>query len=150
MPPDNQKLQFTPIETWIQNPRVVGTRRQTLTTPASAAQGNQTLTPAQQAAPQPVQGVSVVRTPVVVGGASMVKHTLTFKTTPNDQSFDKVLVHLKGYLGNPNPVQVAGGTAPLSFVMPATGENISILVQPVGKSGQPLALSMATSTASTL
>jgi hypothetical protein len=62
--------------------------------------------------------------------------TVTFSQNSSDKNFSQALVLVKGYQGNPSPVQVASGTSsPIVFVINNTGESINVIVQATGNSG---------------
>lgn len=62
--------------------------------------------------------------------------SVLFKADPTDKSFSGVNVWVKGYQGNPNPVQVGSGTSsPTKIVLNNTGEIVSFIVQAFGNGG---------------
>jgi hypothetical protein len=104
--------------------------------------------------PNPVSGVRSLTVPAHVQQVQAIatktsdvssKVTVSFKRGPQDYQFVSARCYVVGYKGNPQPVQMAEGQAPLSFQLENTGEPVAILVQSSGDLGQaPLSTAPST------
>lgn len=85
--------------------------------------------------PKQVFGVATSVIPSSSGMTSVI--TVTFQRNPSDRTFTGVVVFIKGYQGNQNPVQMAhSATSPVQFTVNNTGENLSLSVQAIGNAGR--------------
>jgi hypothetical protein len=129
------------VETWQTNARTVSGRSNKNT-------GSQPLLPTEQGTPKPVSSLSATSTRQTVGGSQMAKVQISHKILSSDQAFHHANVWVTGLAGNPNPqLQSASTASPHTLLLPATGEQVSLTVQSVGKDGSllPLAQSPTTS-----
>jgi hypothetical protein len=60
---------------------------------------------------------------------------IVYKRPPNDPFHRITKIHVSGYKGNAQPVQVASGHSPISFSLENTGERVSITAQASGDLG---------------
>lgn len=122
-------LQFPDVASWKNNPRLGTGRGNQINSPGSILTANQT------GAPLPVTTLKATSSKGVVN--------LSHVVNPNDPTHSHVDVWATGYLGNKQPVKVSSGTSPHSFALNATGENITLQVQSIGKDGTPLPLNQS-------
>lgn len=84
--------------------------------------------------PKHVTNVSTSIANASTGSTSTI--TVIFSRDPSDANFSGVTVFVKGYQGNPAPVQIASGTdSPITFIVNNTGEALSLIVQAFGNGG---------------
>jgi hypothetical protein len=132
------------IESFKSDPRLVSGR-------ANKATGSTPLQPNEQGRPKPVTGLSATSTRKTYAGSTQAVVNITHKITSSDNAFHHANVWVTGLLGNQNPqLQSASTASPHTLALPATGENVTLTVQSVGKDGSLLPLSSSPSTSVTL
>ncbi len=127
-PSTEHTLVFPDIAAWKNNPRLVSGRSNKNLAPS------QIIPPGNQGIPLPVSNLSVSSQSTSEG----IKITTSHVVNPQDTAHSHVDIWATGYLGNTNPIKVSSGTSPHTFILPATGENVSLHIQSVGKDGSPL------------
>jgi hypothetical protein len=132
-----QNISMPTIETWRSNPRTVSGR-------ANKAAGSPVLSPSQQGIPLPVTNVRATSTPKTIGNAKYASVQITHKISSGDNTFHHANVWVTGLNGSTQPQLMSGSPAsPHNLLLPATGEQVSLQIQSVGKDGSlsPLASS---------
>lgn len=97
--------------------------------------------------PLVLNSVAAVQTPVK--DQSLVKSAVSvnFTRNPADKNFDHVNIWVTGYHGSSNPVlEAAGNSSPISFILDATQETISVYAQTVSSTGFSAPVSFAAHT----
>ena len=132
------------METWQHQRTNVSAR-------ANKATGLLPLHPTEQGVPKPVVNLGASSVHQMIGGSKYAKVAINHRITSSDDAFHHANVWVTGLGGNPNPqLQSASTASPHTLLLPATGENVSITVQSVGKDGSLLPLSKSPTTAVTL
>jgi hypothetical protein len=130
-------ITFPDIAAWKNNPRLVSGRSNKNVTTQNI------IPPANAGVPLAVTSVAASTKSTTAG----TQITLTHTVSPNDTAYSHTDVWATGYLGNTQPVKVSSGTSPHTFVLPSTGEGVSLSVQSIGKDGSILPLNQAPTTA---
>lgn len=111
----------------------------------SAGGGVTTVT--QTGIPQQVLSVSATESPSRQQDRVYSLVTASFTRNPKDAAFSGVHIWFKGYKGNTQPVMMTDGAdSPVSFLCEATGETVTVFVQPFAADGTPAPLAGAKST----
>jgi hypothetical protein len=107
------------------------------TTPSSSSPSSQPSTTPTAGVPAEVSNISAVQTPYsAADGTTKSLVTVNFTRYSGDTYFAGVQIWFTNYQGNANPVLVAQGPAsPVTFVVPATGENVTVTVVAFGPTG---------------
>jgi len=128
------------VESWQTNPRLVSGR-------SNKASGIPPLSQSEQGQPKPVTQLGATSSSVNIGGAKMSQVQISHKISSSDNAFHHANVWITGLGGNNNPqLQSASTASPHTLLLPATGEQVSLTVQSVGKDGSLLPLSSSPST----
>lgn len=138
-PESSASIKAPSIESWSEN-RISSGR-------SNKAVGTAVLANKEQGLPRAVTNLGASAASKVIGGAMYRSVQITHQISSQDQAFHHANVWVTGLNGNPNPqLQSASTKSPHNLLIPATGEQVSITVQSVGKDGSLLPLAQSPST----
>jgi hypothetical protein len=103
--------------------------------------------PVDYSIPKTLLSVTATESPSKQQDRTFSEVAISFLRDPSDTAFNSANVWFKNYKGNPNPVLMASASdSPIIFLCEATGETVTVYVQPVGTSGIAENLNISAST----
>jgi len=101
--------------------------------------------------PLALLSLTAVQSPVIYQAVVYSAVTVSFTIDPSDQNYDHLAIWFTGYHGNVNAQLIASGSvSPLTFIVDATGETVSVFGQTVSSAGNSAPLDFAAHTLVTL
>jgi hypothetical protein len=101
--------------------------------------------------PKVLLSVTAVQTPVKQQTYTNCAVTISFTRDTSDTNFDHVNIWFIGYHGSSTPTLMGSGvSSPITLIVDATKENVTVYAQTVSASGQSADYSFATATSVTL